>query len=66
MVPDGFSPELEDDEELELLDEDEEEEPLAPEDEELDELEDELEEPESWTTALVLVTEPAELEMTTT
>ena len=41
--------------ELELLDE---EEPLAPE-------EDELELPESWTTALLLVTEPAELETTT-
>ena len=54
------------DEELELLEEEELEEEL---DDELLELEDdeldELELPESWTTALLLVMEPAELETTT-
>jgi len=53
--------ELDEDDELELLDELEDDE-----DEELDdELEDELELPESCTRALLLVTEPAELETTT-
>ena len=76
LLGEGFAPpELDDELELELLeDEDElelEDEELLEEDEELeldDELEeplDELELPESWMTALLLVTEPAELETTT-
>jgi hypothetical protein len=58
--------ELED--ELELLLDDDEEELLELDEEppeELEPLDDELELPESWTTALLLVTEPAEFETTT-
>ena len=54
--------ELEDDEELELLEDDELEEELLL---ELEEELDELELPESWTTALLLVTESAVLATTT-
>jgi hypothetical protein len=65
---------LDEEDELELEDEelleDEEEDELElleelEEDEELELLEELEEEPESWTTALLLVTEPAELETTT-
>ena len=75
MPPEELAPELDDEEELlldelELLELDEDDELELLEDEELEEeLEDEEleldDEPESWTTALLLVTEPAVFETTT-